>query len=369
MNLDKQLAAVKSDSDRCLRCATAMEVKFKDWLELVCELHQVTLAKEEKTAIDEQTNNATLAGVELKAELMKTSVDNAAEAAKIMKDNMKATRKVFEKAADKIPSRELLFLWFQIFMLSNPTAMEQVGMELVSSLAQTVTTTISQGLPALLLGSRGGRSATSDGDDEDEDDRPRRKRGKKSKTLQKDLNVSGSDDPAYKTAGLAKVPVNLLATLLGIGSDKGIDWEHLSPKLEEGEKSKEGLTFIEALISHAHTSTQWSDGEPSKRLKVALEDVLEVRFGGPQFSCKVLTLQKVISALTEEVAKDRSMAEDKVESESDEVKSWKRAVEKAQATILDLCTVASSFAGSAPGSVSALQLKPLRPCANSLTLT
>lgn len=110
MNLDKQLAAVKSDSDRCLRCATAMEDKFKDWLELVCELHQVTLAKEEKTAMDEQANNATLAGVELKAELTKTSVDNAAEAAKIMKDNMKATRKVFEKAADKIPSRELIFL-------------------------------------------------------------------------------------------------------------------------------------------------------------------------------------------------------------------------------------------------------------------
>lgn len=363
MNLDKQLAAVKSDSDRCLRCATAMEVKFKDWLELVCELHQVTLAKEEKTAIDEQTNNATLAGVELKAELMKTSVDNAAEAAKIMKDNMKATRKVFEKAADKIPSRELLFLWFQIFMLSIPTAMEQVGMELVSSLSQTVTTTISQGLPGLLLGRRGGRRATGNEDDEDEDDdQPRRKRGKKSKTLQKDLNVSGSDDPAYKTAGLAKVPVNLLATLLGIGSDNGIDWEHLSPKLEEGEKSKEGLTFIEALISHAHTSTQWSDGEPSKRLKEALEDVLEVRFCDPQLSCEVLTLQKVISALKEEVAKDRSMAEDKVESESDEVKSWKRAVEKAQATILDLCTVASSFAGSAPGSVSAL--RQLCPCAN-----
>ena len=108
MNLNKQLNAVKSDSDRCLAYSQDIEKKFTEWLQLVCELHQVALAKEEKTKMDEDANNTTLAGVELKAELTKTSLNNAAEAAKTMKENMVASRQVFEKAADKIPSREYL---------------------------------------------------------------------------------------------------------------------------------------------------------------------------------------------------------------------------------------------------------------------
>ena len=155
--------------------------------------------------------------------------------------------------------------------------MEQVGLELVSSLAQSVTTTISQGLPGLLMGGLRRRKGAEDEDDEDDDEPQKKKKGKKSKSLKKDLNVADADDPAYKTAGLVKVPVNLLATLLGVGTDKGIDWDHLQPKIEEGEKPKEGLTFLEAMISHALTSTQWSEGEASKSLKEALEDVTEVR--------------------------------------------------------------------------------------------
>ena len=47
--------------------------------------------------------------------------------------------------------------------------MEQVGLELVSSLAQSVTTTISQGLPGLLMGGMRRRKGTEDEDDEDEE--------------------------------------------------------------------------------------------------------------------------------------------------------------------------------------------------------
>ena len=104
--LNNKLDALKTDSDDCLRYAQDIESKFKDWLELVCEVHQVTVAKEEKTSIDQQDNEIKIAGVSIESELTEKSLKNAEESAKIMKENMVKSREMFEKAADAVPGRE-----------------------------------------------------------------------------------------------------------------------------------------------------------------------------------------------------------------------------------------------------------------------
>jgi uncharacterized protein YbaP (TraB family) len=106
MNLNKKLVLVKEGSDNALRYSLDIENKFKDWLELVCEVHQVTVAKEEQTSMDEKDNSIKLEGLSIESELTETSLHHADEAAKTMKDNMDSAKKMFEQAADKIPGRE-----------------------------------------------------------------------------------------------------------------------------------------------------------------------------------------------------------------------------------------------------------------------
>lgn len=50
--LNKKLDLIKDQSDLCLHYAQDIEKKFIEWLKLVCEVHQVTAAKEEKSSID-----------------------------------------------------------------------------------------------------------------------------------------------------------------------------------------------------------------------------------------------------------------------------------------------------------------------------
>jgi hypothetical protein len=65
----------------------------------------VTVAKEEMTGIEQKDNSIKMAGLDVESELTATSLNHAEEAAKAMKENMDSAKKMFEKAADAIPSR------------------------------------------------------------------------------------------------------------------------------------------------------------------------------------------------------------------------------------------------------------------------
>lgn len=47
--LSNKLQLLKRGSDDCLCYAQGIEEEFQKWLDLVCELHQATVAKEGKT--------------------------------------------------------------------------------------------------------------------------------------------------------------------------------------------------------------------------------------------------------------------------------------------------------------------------------
>jgi len=58
-------------------------------------------------------------------------------------------------------------------------------------------------------------------------------KGKGSKTASSQLQVAVADpsDPAYVAASLVQESINLLGVMLGVGSNAGVDWEHLDGTL------------------------------------------------------------------------------------------------------------------------------------------
>lgn len=151
----------------------------------------------------------------------------------------------------------------------------------MASLAQTATTAVSQAMPqmmGLMIRSATGGLAGGNFDAPGAPQTQQRTKGQKSRQRPENLSQSrvaipDSSDPAYQAAVSSKEPVNLLASILGVGTDKGIDWEKFSPTAVN---TKGGMTFIETMISHTLKNTQWTNGEASAELKDALEKVQTV---------------------------------------------------------------------------------------------
>jgi hypothetical protein len=105
-NFNNKIALIKEGTDKALQYSQDIENKFKHWLELVCEVHEVAVAKEERTSVDQKESSIKLQGLSVDAELWEMSLKEAQDAAKTMEENMDSKKKMFEKAADEIPIRE-----------------------------------------------------------------------------------------------------------------------------------------------------------------------------------------------------------------------------------------------------------------------
>jgi hypothetical protein len=106
MAINDKLTLLKNGSDDCLKYAQDIEKKFTEWLQLVCEVHQVTVAKEDKVSLGQQQAEIKIGGITLEAELTQSSLDHANEAAKTLKENLDTSKRLFEKAADAVPGRK-----------------------------------------------------------------------------------------------------------------------------------------------------------------------------------------------------------------------------------------------------------------------
>ena len=128
MNVEKKLNALKRGSDDCLRYAQDIEAKFNDWLELVCEVHQVTAAKEGNAVNHQQDIVEEFQKMSIRAEQTQSSLKSAEEQAKIMRDTMESSKKTFEMAADAIPDRKcLLHIFFHVHFASTEVFLESSG--------------------------------------------------------------------------------------------------------------------------------------------------------------------------------------------------------------------------------------------------
>lgn len=140
-------------------------------------------------------------------------------------------------------------------------ALEQVGIQFVSSLAQAATTVISQGLPQMMGRTMGGNFSGPVAPQQQNGTKKGKKGGKNTKAFsQSDVSIPDSNDPGYQAAISAKEPINLLAGVLGVGTDKGVDWAKFDPSAVN---VKGGITFIDTMINHTLKSTQWTDGVAS----------------------------------------------------------------------------------------------------------
>ena len=206
-------------------------------------------------------------------------------------------------------------------------ALEQVGLQLVSSLAQTATVTISQGLP-MLMGSMVAPMGVAGAQGP--------KQGKRNVSSQLNVAIVDTNDPAYLAANHISASITLLATILGAGSSTGVDWEHLdSTPVAGGTAPKNGLTYICSTLTHTLESTQWTDGSASQELK----DVLT-------------KLATVVEAIKTETAQDQQLTAQKAKADSPLVKEWQHTALDGKVKVAKLITTANSLPGSAPGGVS-----------------
>jgi hypothetical protein len=111
-----KLQLLKNGSDDCLRYAQGIEQEFKNWLHLVCELHQVTVAKEGKNAEAQEANETDIGGLKIEAELQENHLRFNEEWAQNLKEDLDFDRTMFLEAAAALPGRGF-HLWTNQFCL------------------------------------------------------------------------------------------------------------------------------------------------------------------------------------------------------------------------------------------------------------
>lgn len=121
-----KLRLLKDGSDDCLRYAQGIEEEFNNWLLLVCELHQVTVAKEGKTDEAQEENENKIVGLKVEAECTESTLKSTDEMAKTLKENLDSSRKLFEKAAKALPGRGFR-LWSNHHCLYHANILVSMG--------------------------------------------------------------------------------------------------------------------------------------------------------------------------------------------------------------------------------------------------
>lgn len=84
--------------------------------------------------------------------------------------------------------------------------------------------------------------------------------------------VPNAADPAYVKAASVKEYLILLEELVGAGKGSGVQWK----SMEDTSKGKSVIPTIQVPLDDILKRTKWTDAEPSKRLKEAVETVIEV---------------------------------------------------------------------------------------------
>lgn len=68
-SLNDAISNLKHGSDDCLRYAQKVEAEFVAWLNVVCELHEVTVAVEDQSGLAEQEAMDNIQGLEIEQSL------------------------------------------------------------------------------------------------------------------------------------------------------------------------------------------------------------------------------------------------------------------------------------------------------------
>ncbi|KZT01678.1 uncharacterized protein LAESUDRAFT_663435 [Laetiporus sulphureus 93-53] len=293
--LKDKLQLMKDGSNACLDYARTIERAFNDWLDIVRELYEVTVSKEEKISLAHYEHKVDIDGVSLEAELTQTDLSHAQETAKDLKKQLDESREMFKKAADAMPS-----------------AWGAVALNFIDSLHTSATTIVSQAIPS------GGRNA---------DALPKAH----AKLWHPKTVPDDSNDPAYPAAVVCSDMLITLSTMLDTNPEDGPDWQSFIPKEDSGMKS--GLTCVKVTLKHQIDNVQWTEAAPSIELRSAISYTLAV-----------------IDELEKFVPKDHELVSATQKPDAQVVRKWQSVVSEANAKVMKMSTFARSMPGGAPTS-------------------
>ncbi|KAF8892585.1 hypothetical protein BD779DRAFT_1661291 [Infundibulicybe gibba] len=308
--LNNKLELLKEGSNDCLGYAQAIEDEFKRWLLLVCELHQVSAAKEDKVEIAEQETNNKIAGVKIEAELTELNLTHAQDAAKTLKANLDDAKKLYEKAADAVPGP-----W------------EGIGLNLVSGLASQTSTLLAQSLPIMMMAASPMAGMAMLSGKKDGNEQSNGAQGNKgNKPPRSSAQHTTPTSHAYPDSEATAPMIATLLALLTPAAGEKIQWGSL---LKSDDKGKDRLTSLNSTLKFQLSHYKWTNEKPSQDLKGAINKCLDV-----------------IAALTK-VSQDSHGIVNK-EPNEETVKKWRDSVDSAILTVTTLRTVASGMPGNAP---------------------
>ncbi|EGR44554.1 uncharacterized protein TRIREDRAFT_112146 [Trichoderma reesei QM6a] len=306
-DLKFHMQSLRKGATRCQESITEVEESFNLWQAYVLELHQASVQEETNTEnmilhneIELEAKKSRLSGVTEARDMAKAAVERMGKALDTAED-------AFKDAADKFPSG-----W------------EVIGMQFVSSVANTLSSTMGAGMLSS-MGNTGSvlqainifSSAASGG---------RNVEATNKTEPSNRLQIPDVDDPAFTYVPMVLSSVRSLGALLS-GKDGGVDWDSI---VKPG--SEDGFRFIKSLFEKAKGSLQASERPPSKKLNQVLDTTIEV-----------------MDEVSDTAAQLNELGTNPPDKSSEKVVRWNRLVNEAREALLELNGILQAVPGGASG--------------------
>ncbi|KAI5839417.1 hypothetical protein DFP73DRAFT_501746 [Morchella snyderi] len=313
--LKLNMKMLKRSADDCAATALAMDEKFSDWLNYVCELHEVTIENESTTKAKQHANEVQLMAKQCQYEMTEEARSAAAEAVDTLKDTLRTSQQAYQQASDNYPSG-----W------------DLIGQQFVGGLCDTINGAFNTFIPAIANNINPVAKAKA-GFDMFKNILHPGKGGSGTSTAatgtaapEPQVQPPDYSDPAYTIVTMVKDPVSTLLAILNEGPDNGIDWESVKQRGDP----KTGLRYCNEMLGFSKRNFKSSGKEPSVMLEKAIEECIRT------------------ATQVEKCANGTSMNWQPPAPDSPQVREWQKSVEDASIAVTMLDAVASSTSRTRP---------------------
>ncbi|KAI5925415.1 hypothetical protein F4810DRAFT_708801 [Camillea tinctor] len=258
-------------ADDCKNRAMEVENEFKDWLEMVCELHTCVVQTSSDASEKQAANQSLLAAAKTRLAGTKEVKDEAAKNLGTLQETLKTATAAYKKAADEFP-----------------TGWDLIGQQFISDLGESFTNALNLAVPALIesysltakidkgvnifTGNNGGVKGGSVGDGKA--DHSAVQPAVKAPPAVPQAVTPYPNDPAYGVIGPIRNYVASIRSFMIGGPNNGVDWELLTSK--DHEKQSNSIEVLMALLADAKKTFKPSTDPPSVTLLAVLDDVIQV---------------------------------------------------------------------------------------------
>ncbi|KAL7952121.1 hypothetical protein V8C42DRAFT_350355 [Trichoderma barbatum] len=306
-DLTFHMQSLKKGANRCRQSITEVEDSFNLWQAYVLELHQASVQEETNT------ENMILHN-EIELEAKKSRLSGATEARDMAKGAVERMGKALDTAEDAFKDAADKF----------PTGWEVIGMQFVSSFANTLTSVMGTGMLSS-MGSTGSALQAINIFSEAASQGRNVQATSKSEPSNR-LQIPDTNDPAYTNVPTVLANVLSLQSILK-GRNGGVDWDSISTTGENG-----GFRFVKSLFEKAKGSLQASEQPPTKKLNQVLDIAI-----------------RVMDEVADAAEQMKNLGTPPPDKSSEQVVGWQKLVNEARDTIFELNGTLQSMPGVASG--------------------